>query len=206
MSSTYAGNPGSYPALITIPSDGDLRNALSVNAALEGLADRTAALDSQVNSINPEVVLVHWTGAHDADLGETEVAHNSPSLVWSTTSWVIGATVFTAPWATQNGDLIEAFLMGHAAVTASAGSTGWLRLESDQAATGSSEVHGAKVQFGVPGGAGTLIVPFTFHMIDLIVAAGGYVINMSGRSAVSSGVNIDWTGAWSLTVKLWRPT
>lgn len=46
MSSTYAGNSANYPTSITIPSDGDTINAASVNAALEGLADRTAALGS----------------------------------------------------------------------------------------------------------------------------------------------------------------
>lgn len=46
MSSTYAGNPANYPTSITIPSDGDVPNAASVNAALEGLADRTAAIQS----------------------------------------------------------------------------------------------------------------------------------------------------------------
>lgn len=44
MSSTYAGDPDNYPTEITIPSGGDLVAAASVNAALEGLADRTAAL------------------------------------------------------------------------------------------------------------------------------------------------------------------
>lgn len=41
MSTTYQGNAANYPALITIPSDGDDISAASVNAALEGLADRT---------------------------------------------------------------------------------------------------------------------------------------------------------------------
>lgn len=48
MSSPYAGNPANYPASITRPSDGDGPGikALDVNAALEGLADRTAYLNS----------------------------------------------------------------------------------------------------------------------------------------------------------------
>jgi hypothetical protein len=44
MSSTYAGDPTNYPTSITIPDDGDARTAASVNAAFEGLADRTAWL------------------------------------------------------------------------------------------------------------------------------------------------------------------
>lgn len=44
MSTTVAGNPALFPASITIPSDGDLKSAASVNAAFGGLADRTAHL------------------------------------------------------------------------------------------------------------------------------------------------------------------
>jgi hypothetical protein len=44
MSTTYDGDPANWPDSITIPSDGDARTASSVNAAFEGLADRTAAL------------------------------------------------------------------------------------------------------------------------------------------------------------------
>jgi hypothetical protein len=44
MSTLYAGNPGNFPTTIPIPSDSDDRDALSVAVALQGLADRTAAL------------------------------------------------------------------------------------------------------------------------------------------------------------------
>jgi len=48
MSTTYAGDNTNYPTAITIPSDGDNKPAASVNAALEGLADRTASLERRV--------------------------------------------------------------------------------------------------------------------------------------------------------------
>jgi hypothetical protein len=46
MATTYAGNAANYPTSVTIPSDGDGPGikALDVNAAFEGLADRTANL------------------------------------------------------------------------------------------------------------------------------------------------------------------
>ena len=47
MPSTYAG-VDSYPAAIQLPTDGDPRNASSVNVALEALADRTAHLKATV--------------------------------------------------------------------------------------------------------------------------------------------------------------
>ena len=43
MSTTYGGT-ATYPALITLPSDGDTRDAASVNTGLEALADRTEYL------------------------------------------------------------------------------------------------------------------------------------------------------------------
>lgn len=46
MPSLYSGNPANYPDQIQLPSDGDPRDAASVNASLEGLADRTARLES----------------------------------------------------------------------------------------------------------------------------------------------------------------
>ena len=44
MSTTYDGDDTNFPTSITLPSDGDAADAASVNAALEGLADRTAFL------------------------------------------------------------------------------------------------------------------------------------------------------------------
>lgn len=46
MSSPYAGNPALFPATYLIPSDGDPRNAVSVNVAFEALGDRTAYLQA----------------------------------------------------------------------------------------------------------------------------------------------------------------
>lgn len=47
MSSTYAGS-NIYPTSITEPSDGDAVTAASVNAAIEGLADRSTYLKNRV--------------------------------------------------------------------------------------------------------------------------------------------------------------
>lgn len=44
MSSSYAGNPAAFATTITIPDDGDPKNAASVNIPFEVLADRTAYL------------------------------------------------------------------------------------------------------------------------------------------------------------------
>jgi hypothetical protein len=48
MPSNYSGDPTNYPTSVQRPSDGDAATASSVNAALEGLADRTAWLRSAI--------------------------------------------------------------------------------------------------------------------------------------------------------------
>jgi len=45
MTTDFAGNATKYPALVETPSDGESRNASTVQTPLEQLADRTAALD-----------------------------------------------------------------------------------------------------------------------------------------------------------------
>jgi hypothetical protein len=52
MPSNYAGNNAAFVANIQIPSDGDDKPAASVNAALEGLADRSAYLKALLNGIH----------------------------------------------------------------------------------------------------------------------------------------------------------
>lgn len=46
MSTNYAGNDASFPATIAIPSDGDKRNATTLNTALQPIIDRTAYLSA----------------------------------------------------------------------------------------------------------------------------------------------------------------
>lgn len=71
MSSTYAGNSASYPTNITIPSDGDDMDAASVNAAFEGLADRTARLkESSLRGVD-------FTGAATAAVGALTTVANA---------------------------------------------------------------------------------------------------------------------------------
>jgi hypothetical protein len=46
MSHLYDGDPTNFPTSLTLPDDGDQRDAASVNVPFEGLADRTAFLYS----------------------------------------------------------------------------------------------------------------------------------------------------------------
>jgi len=49
MPSPFAGSSATYPSTYLIPSDGDDRNAASVNVALEALGDRTEWLRARQN-------------------------------------------------------------------------------------------------------------------------------------------------------------
>jgi hypothetical protein len=56
MSTPYAG-ANFFPATIPIPSDGDLKNAATVGAALEGLMDACVSLAFQHLGVNPAGIL-----------------------------------------------------------------------------------------------------------------------------------------------------
>jgi hypothetical protein len=59
MATEYSGSDASFPATVTLPSDGDPRNAASVNDGLSDLADRTAWLKGEKD-------------AHDVDLSDLD--------------------------------------------------------------------------------------------------------------------------------------
>lgn len=57
----YDGDSSNYPTSITLPDDGNPRAALSVNTALEGLADRTARLNLIKGGVGTNNT---WTGVN----------------------------------------------------------------------------------------------------------------------------------------------
>lgn len=59
MSSEYSGTPGNYPTTVTLSSDGDLRNAQSVNNGLSDLADRTEYLRAGGGGVR---AVQYWEG------------------------------------------------------------------------------------------------------------------------------------------------
>ena len=57
MTTDFAGDPDVFPALITAPSDGESRAAVSVQIPLEQLADRTAAIGRNIGILSAK----NWT-------------------------------------------------------------------------------------------------------------------------------------------------
>jgi hypothetical protein len=67
MSTTYSGDSSNFPTDITIPSDGDPLNAASVNAALEGLADRTKWVRARAHTFEIAVLVSFGTWTKPAN-------------------------------------------------------------------------------------------------------------------------------------------
>lgn len=72
MSSTYAGNSASYPANLTLPTDGDKLRATTFRPGLEGLADRTAWLEALAVNVAAKVEPLANTSALKAILTPTD--------------------------------------------------------------------------------------------------------------------------------------
>jgi len=118
MSSTYAGNPASYPANITRPSDGDVRDAASVAVGLDALADRTANLDAdrtdhetRLDLARPEYATTAGVVASIAYLGAD-----------------VNVTLLTTAKTTAVGDRIEFSLSGAARLHKHSGTAGPMSL------------------------------------------------------------------------------
>lgn len=83
--STLYGGANAFPGLLVIPADGDPRDALSVNAAFEGLADRTTYLHK-----------LALREASVARVSHTQSSDTVPDLVeqFTTASYVNGSSLF----------------------------------------------------------------------------------------------------------------
>jgi hypothetical protein len=106
MSSTYAG-ANTFPATITVLDDGDAANAASVAPALEGLADRTAYLQTRTGS--RRVVAAGGVSGQAADTGYTGTSYtfvsNSSVNLGTLAAGDIVIGTFTAE-VSGNGDVV----------------------------------------------------------------------------------------------------
>lgn len=90
MPSTYSG-VNVYPASYQIPSDGDSRNASSVNAALEALGDRTTYLKNLADQLYAHYIVINAGAAsgapssssHAWPIGTNNPVDNLGLTLWS---------------------------------------------------------------------------------------------------------------------------
>jgi hypothetical protein len=205
MSSIYNGT-NSYPTGMTIPDDGDPRNAASANVALEALADRTTYLKTRLDPITlSNLVLVQWKSIRFEDVSETETGHGSPV---TTAAWASFGG-FTSPptIVTAVGDVVEAVVQAHALIQDSGSGTsrGWIQFEGNQNGTGAVAVPGSKVQMGQNLASAVMVVPFTLVSLDIVTAAGSYAGSLRGRVNADAAASLQWQGAYTVAYKVWRP-
>ncbi len=121
MSTTYGGT-NTYPALITLPSDGDTRDAASVNTGLEALADRTEYLRAQFPGLADSMFQIvplnapcvglesaGWTsdgalGSHGWIQADTATAHR---IGWTLPTPSAGKLYAVSVWFDGNGSGIS---------------------------------------------------------------------------------------------------
>jgi hypothetical protein len=123
---TYAGNPASYPASISLPDDGaDTPSFVNLNTAPEGLADRTAYLAARINTLTGEYKISNVvTQTYDSiGAGPNTWDHLTFSAADTWTD-LVGGTTFQ-PFNFQSGDYIDfEWSLNNAGVATSGG--GWL--------------------------------------------------------------------------------
>lgn len=186
MSSTYAGNPASYPTNITRPSDGDARDAASVTVGLDALADRTANLDvdrtdheTRIVLAQPEYVTTAGVVASIAYLGAD-----------------VNVTLLTTGKTTMVGDRVEFTLSGTARLHKHTGTAGpislLVTLEANENGGGWVAIPNATMLLNayLPSAGGVpneLIVPASITALFDVATAGTLAIR--GVFSLSLGTN-----------------
>jgi hypothetical protein len=171
MSSTYDGDETNYPTSITVPSDGDGPGikAADVNAAIEGLADRTAYLSRHTS-------------------GVSYTFDNNVGTLFSTsdTAWddAVSDGVYVDVENCEVGDKIFATMTGIYRCTGTAGHTFEARLLAiDDQGTTNAEVPivGARASLldGVP--ATGMRFPMAMSGVHTVTVAGTTRITLQGQ-------------------------
>ncbi len=201
MSTTITGNDV-YGASLTIPSDGDKRNAASVNVALQALADRTTWLKNRTAGAS-RLISVAQFGTAGATNATFWTAPNWPA----TAIFLVGGAVTLATiGGTVVGDVIEAVFtttMSFGSILA-ASYVADVRLEYFENAF-SPGAMGALQTFQPVASAATGYTMSTSMATTRAVAnAGTFSVCVNG--CVPTGTANNWNGihAWSLIVKQWR--
>ena len=168
-SSTYAGDGGSYPSTITLPSDGDLRNAASVNAGFQALANRDAYLvRTRVNGVDGGT---YYPGAAIGVGGAGLAIVDGGTLAING-----GATVTSGSSARYFGT----YYLSDAGVVVNGGSVAF---SSNPTATGYLNV-GSGAVISANGGS------------TLLVQDAG-ALTLLGGSVVTSVASTDWAGEYA---------
>lgn len=203
--STYGGS-NTFPSLITIPDDGDVIDASSVDVPLEGLADRTVYLKTNLAPMTHQMVGIFAFG------GTVSPAYDFNTATYDDT---LNFGIASIPLAdVQSGDLIEFFFSTSLTEVSDGDTSGFIQCrvawsqvspdyvtgtfvnanncEKEVAHDPSIQINAWAMQFAclVVAGAGTEDARFVFQAKSN--PAGNY-------SQLASG--IQYGGYW----RIWRP-
>lgn len=189
MSGTYGGN-NAFPALVTIPSDADPRNAASVNVALEGLADRTMFLKSNG-------MLDMW---HVADNGDASTED------FVTAAYVASVNVTALVEGCKTNDILQCTFTG---LNQQVGATGnsFLQVfavdDSGGTPTGDLEVVGAGVKWPDVTTQLRAVALSGWHQVT---KDGDVTIKLMGKiTSTGGGISLSLRQKYALTITRWRP-
>lgn len=203
MSSTYAGNPASYAANITIPSDGDTRDAASVNVAFEALADRTAHLDASRDDHESRLVLARPQSASGNGVASVGLANGGPTTAT--------LTLITSSSSIAVGDILEidfagSLDFGRGAAPTFAVTCG-VQLKANQNGGGDTAITYGDVTASAPKIASVVThqVPFNVKATLVASAAGSLVIKATFTLGLDTAGDTVQLQDYFATLKIWRP-
>lgn len=199
LGSSSTGTLQSYawPRTYQLPSDGpgNLRDAASVNVALETLGDRTAYLLYKSGHPEPRLRFVRYGGATEDDVNEDD----SVFWTWASTSYVdgSGATQLTDIFYCEALDILDITLS--TVVTIAGGDSARLRVVVDDG-PGASLVVPTGGRFSIAAGVTRAFVQILCR--EQITNAGTRTVKVQGKT--SAGNNLTAIGAGTLTVRHYR--
>jgi hypothetical protein len=196
MSHTYAGT-NTYPANVTLPDDGDARTASSVNAALEGLADRTTYL----NARRSEIQEVFYAGSA-VDSYSVLTTTTSSTYVDVTDATVGTAGILTLATTTIANDIIVIDARARLNL-ANAGEIAYGKMQFSENGGAWADLPGSGLAVRYEDAADA-VKSQAFAVRRVVVAAGTFRLKFLIKN--TGGVNtVGFAEAWSVRCTVIRP-
>lgn len=191
MSAEYAGDPNNYPVKITIPEDGDYKDAASVSVALEGLADRTANLaDHLLGVVADDVITLPLV-----PLATASFTWDTPDMQWRQSSVASAGVLVFELILPKRGTLtaVQAVVIGdtgHAALPATMPKITLYR--KDTGSPAAATVLDTETDASANVGAYEVAHPITIVTSEVFDHESGnrYYVTFEGEAGANSAINL----------------
>jgi hypothetical protein len=201
MSSVYTP-VSTFHTSVTIPSDGDQRNAASVNVTLEGIADNAQWCHDRIGT-NRLVGLLN-SGVNEASNSETFTqTSGSNTIAVTSNALIIGLGSFAT---VVINDIAELTVSGTVALlNASAPPQAWMRVFYQQGAGGYAAVANAAIGFQNIIQNETTYWPFSITAYTAISSStGAAAFALYGRVNIVTNTILTLVGSLNCVARLWR--